>query len=650
MKTSGRGVMISPARRSVISKMLWMSSFSSESRVPVSSPTSTSARNSASEIISRVCGPPRSPSRKRIPSAIFSSTNRTGATTRENAWSGAAATSEKARARGHTRHFGVTSPISRIPSVPASRARSPPLAAGRCGRIRAAMTDEIATLTISFPRKIVAINRLGLESIRAIHPARRSPSSFHFRRSTRRSAKSAVSVAEKKAEARKRKGRRIAFTGPSACPALPGRKVVESGRESRPFDPRTVRAADADPRGLRHRPDQGRARREGAGEAKKVRAPGGTDGHQEFVILPSSQERGQRVEPEGGRRRPERPGDGERLLCEDGAESVALEKVREVREDPVAHVDHRRDRAGARRRLPLAPACRGGKVRPHRLPAPPGRPRRTPAAQKLEPQARPSRRPGDVEEIPRPGAGAGDEPAAPRGADHRQAEGEPFAPAGVPAHQPDPGRPCGGRHAAEDRIDRRHGNSRGGAQGDQVTDGGGSHRRQVGEVGGEGASSHLFRAEVAEGEVRPLDQQVGGENRAPARNAHHRRVVADGKLPRTRTAAALSTEEIDQAGFAHVPQEIPTGRGPGSGGFPLGAPRHRGPFAPETRFGFPGPFAGALFPRRGFAFLFSRWNGSFVRARESTSSMVFTSVKRTCRASWRGISSRSFPFLAGAIT
>ena len=70
--------MISPARRSVISKMLWMSSFSSESRVPVSSPASTSARNSASEIISRVCGPPRSPRRKRIPPAIFSRTNRDG--------------------------------------------------------------------------------------------------------------------------------------------------------------------------------------------------------------------------------------------------------------------------------------------------------------------------------------------------------------------------------------------------------------------------------------------------------------------------------------------------------------------------------------------------------------------------------------------
>ncbi|MBP2684848.1 MAG: rane-associated protein [Deltaproteobacteria bacterium] len=30
--------------------------------------------------------------------------------------------------------------------------------------------------------------------------------------------------------------------------------------------------------------------------------------------------------------------------------------------------------------------------------------------------------------------------------------------------------------------------------------------------------------------------------------------------------------------------------------------------------------------------------------------MVFTSVKRTCRASWRGISSRSFPFRPGMIT
>ncbi len=30
--------------------------------------------------------------------------------------------------------------------------------------------------------------------------------------------------------------------------------------------------------------------------------------------------------------------------------------------------------------------------------------------------------------------------------------------------------------------------------------------------------------------------------------------------------------------------------------------------------------------------------------------MVFTRVKRTCRASWRGISSRSFPFRAGATT
>src|SRR5512142_690588 len=438
MKTSGRGVMISPARRSVISKMLWMSSFSSESRVPVSSPASTSARNSASEIISRVCGPPRSPSRKRIPWASFSSTNRAGATTRANAWSGAAATSEKPRARGHTRHFGVTSPISRIPSVPTRRATPSPAPGGRCGNSRAATTEESATLTISFPRKIVAISRFGLESIFMIRSARRSPSSFHFRRSTRRRANIAVSVAEKKAEARKRKGRRTAFMESSARPVFPGRKVDEPGREPRPFDPRPVRPPDADPRGLRHRADRGRARREGAGGAQKARPARGTDGHHQFVILTAFEERNQRVDAEGGRSRPEGPGDGERLLGENGAESVTLEKVSEVREDPVAHVDHRRDRAGARRRLPLAPAGLGAKVRPHRFPAPPGRPRRTPAAQEREPQGRPSRRPGDIEEIPRSGAGAGDGLAAPHGPDDRQAEGEPFAPAGIPAHQADP--------------------------------------------------------------------------------------------------------------------------------------------------------------------------------------------------------------------
>src|SRR5512141_202839 len=376
MKTSGRAV---------ISKMLWMSSFSSESRVPVSSPASTSARNSASEIISRVCGPPRSPSRKRIPWASFSSTNRAGATTRANAWSGAAATSEKPRARGHTRHFGVTSPISRIPSVPMRRATPSPAPGGRCGNSSAATTEEIATLTISFPRKIVAISRFGLESIFMMRSARRSPSSFHFRRSTRRRENNAVSVAEKKAEARKRKGRRIAFTGSSACPVFPGREVDDSGREFRPFDPRTVRAPDADPRDLRHRSEQGRARREGAGGAQKARPARGTDGHHQLVILPASEERLQRVDPEGGRRRPEGPGDGEHLLGEDGAESVALKKVREVREDSVAHVDHRRDRAGARRRLPLAPAGLGAEMRPHRLPPPSGRPRWTSAAQEREP-------------------------------------------------------------------------------------------------------------------------------------------------------------------------------------------------------------------------------------------------------------------------
>src|SRR5512140_1009593 len=399
MKTSGKGVMISPARRSLISKMLWMSSFSSESRVPVSSPASTSARNSASEIISRVCGPPRSPSRKRIPPAIFSSTNRAGATTRENAWSGAAASSEKLRARDHTRHFGVTSPISRIPSVPTRRARPSPAPAGKCGRSRAAMTEEIATLAISFPRKIVAISRLGFESICAIRSARRFPSSFHFRRSTRRRANSAVSVAEKKAEARKRKGRRIAFMPASAGPALRGREVTESRRERGALEPRTVRAPDANPRGLRHRADQGRSRRERARHAQEARAPRGTDGHQQLVILPASEKRVQRIDPEGGGRRAERPGDGKRLLGEDGAESVALEEVREVREDPVAHVDHRRDRAGARRRHPLPPA--------------PGRPRWTSAAQEREPPPRPSRRLGDEEEVPRPGAGAGDGVAAP---------------------------------------------------------------------------------------------------------------------------------------------------------------------------------------------------------------------------------------------
>ena len=53
--------------------------------------------------------------------------------------------------------------------------------------------------------------------------------------------------------------------------------------------------------------------------------------------------------------------------------------------------------------------------------------------------------------------------------------------------------------------------------------------------------------------MRSLDQQIGGENRAPAGNAHHRGVVADGEFARTRDAAILSPEEFDQAGFAHVP-------------------------------------------------------------------------------------------------
>ncbi len=63
--------------------------------------------------------------------------------------------------------------------------------------------------------------------------------------------------------------------------------------------------------------------------------------------------------------------------------------------------------------------------------------------------------------------------------------------------------------------------------------------------------------------------------------------------------------------------------------------------------------AGAFFAGGDFGagfFPFSARNGFLVRARGSTSSMLLTSEKRTCFASWRGISSRSFRFCSGAMT
>jgi len=131
--------------------------------------------------------------------------NRTGATMREKRRNGLAARREKDLALGHTMHLEVMSPRIRIPRVPAESATISPCA-GTIGIRRAASREEMETLTSSLPMKIVAISRLGVSSIFPITPATRFPSFFHFMKSTRRSAKNAVSVAEKKADARKRRG------------------------------------------------------------------------------------------------------------------------------------------------------------------------------------------------------------------------------------------------------------------------------------------------------------------------------------------------------------------------------------------------------------------------------------------------------------
>src|SRR5512139_2541513 len=481
MNTSGRGVMISPARWSVISKMLWMSSFSPGSSVPVSSPASTNARRSASEITSRVSGRLRSPIRKRIPPATRSRTNRAGATRRAKAASGAEAKREKAFARGQTRHFGVTSPRSRIPSVPAARAAASPYTAGRRGSRSAARTEEIATLTISLPRKIVEMSRLGAESIRSIRAARRSPASIIRSRSTRRRAKRAVSVAEKKAERRNRKGRRRTFTAASAPAAR--REMRKPPRERRPFEDGAVRPAHADSRSRRHLPDGRRRRRESAGGPDESTAAARADRHHQFVILAAREERGKRVDPQGAGPPAEGRGHRERLLPEGRPEAVALEEVGQVLQDPVAQVDHRRHRAGTRRGNPLPPACLRPKVPPHRLPAPPRRPRGSPAPQEPQSQVRPAGGPGDVEGVPRARAGTGHRPAAHRSADHGQAEDEPVAAAGVPAPQPHPGRARRVRHPPEDPVDRRHGGVPRGRQRRKVADGRRAHRREIGEIG-----------------------------------------------------------------------------------------------------------------------------------------------------------------------
>src|SRR3990172_1969928 len=158
------------------------------------------------------------PSRRRIPSATFSMRNRTGEMMREKRRNGLAARREKDLALGHTMHLEVMSQI-RIPRVPAESATISPCA-GTIGIRRAASREEMETLASSLPMKIVAISRLGVSSIFPITPATRFPSFFHFMKSTRRSAKNAVSVAEKKADARKRRGRRSNFMERSLPRAL----------------------------------------------------------------------------------------------------------------------------------------------------------------------------------------------------------------------------------------------------------------------------------------------------------------------------------------------------------------------------------------------------------------------------------------------
>src|SRR5512139_1223978 len=131
--------------------------------------------------------------------------------------------------------------------------------------------------------RIVAISRPGFSSILAISIALRFPSSFHFSRSTRRRAKSAVSVAEKKAERRNRKGRRRTFTAASTAAAL--REMREALRERRPCENGAVRTAYADPGFRRHLPDGRRRRGERAGGPDEPPAKARADRHQQFVIL-----------------------------------------------------------------------------------------------------------------------------------------------------------------------------------------------------------------------------------------------------------------------------------------------------------------------------------------------------------------------------
>src|SRR3990172_6967892 len=229
MNTSAMGVMISPGRWSVSSKMLWMSSLSPGSSVPLSPLTSTSARNSRSVNAAFFPAPSPPPSRRRIPLAMISMRKRTGATMREKRRSGRAEKAEKDLALGHTMHLGVMSPRIRIVRVPAASATISPYA-GIIGIRRAAITEERETLMSWLRMNIVAISRLGVSSIFPITSAIRFPSCFHLMRSTRRSAKNAVSEAEKKAEAMIRRGIRRNFMGSSH----PGAPHSTLGRMAKP--------------------------------------------------------------------------------------------------------------------------------------------------------------------------------------------------------------------------------------------------------------------------------------------------------------------------------------------------------------------------------------------------------------------------------
>src|SRR3990172_5513480 len=235
MNTSAMGVMISPGRWSVSSKMLWMSSLSPGSSVPLSPLTSTSARNSRSVNAAFFPAPSPPPSRRRIPLAMISMRKRTGATMREKRRSGRAEKAEKDLALGHTMHLGVMSPRIRIVRVPAARATISPYA-GIIGIRRAASTEERETLTSSLPMNIVAISRLGVSSIFPITSAIRFPSFFHRMRSTRRSAKNAVSEAEKKAEAmiRRRIRRNFIRSSLPGAPNSPRGPRTPGGREDPP--------------------------------------------------------------------------------------------------------------------------------------------------------------------------------------------------------------------------------------------------------------------------------------------------------------------------------------------------------------------------------------------------------------------------------